>query len=56
MQEGQIMCPANRRGNVRAFSPFTGGQVRFVSENIHRDTWRAPATRANNEIIDDEDY
>ena len=32
------------------------GSVRFFSENIDTTTWHALGTRANNEIIDDEDY
>jgi prepilin-type N-terminal cleavage/methylation domain-containing protein len=32
------------------------GQVRFITENIDMATYMALGTRANNEIIDDEDY
>jgi uncharacterized protein DUF1559 len=38
------------------FFLFCDGQVRFLSENIDTTTYRALATIANNEIIDDEDY
>ena len=39
-----------------AFFAFADGQVRFLSENIDHTTFKALSTRANNEIIDDEDY
>ena len=39
-----------------AFFLFCDGQVRFLSENMDMTTFRALSTRANNEIIDDEDY
>ena len=39
-----------------AFFAFADGQVRFLSENIDMTTFRALGTRANNEIVDDEDY
>ena len=39
-----------------AFFLFGDGQVRFISENIDTTTYLALGTRANNEIIDDEDY
>ena len=39
-----------------AFCGFADGQVRFISENIDMSTYRALSTRANNEIVDDEDY
>ena len=39
-----------------AFFLIADGQVRFLSENINQATYNALATRANNEIIDDEDY
>ena len=38
-----------------AFFAFADGQVRFLSENIDMTAFRALSTRANNEIIDDED-
>ena len=38
------------------FFAFCDGQVRFLSENIDLTTYRALATIANNEVIDDEDY
>ena len=38
------------------FFLFCDGQVRFISENIDAYTYRYLATRAMNEIIDDEDY
>ena len=38
------------------FFLFCDGQVRFLSENIDRTTYRSLATKAGNEIIDDEDY
>jgi prepilin-type N-terminal cleavage/methylation domain-containing protein len=38
------------------FFAFADGQVRFLSENIDTTTFRALSTRANNEIVDDEDY
>ena len=39
-----------------AFFAFCDGQVRFISENIDMTVYRALATIANNEVIDDEDY
>jgi len=39
-----------------AFFCFTDGAVRFLSENIDQGTFAALGTRANNEIVDDEDY
>ena len=39
-----------------AFFMMCDGQVRFLSENIDMSTYKALATRANNELIDDEDY
>ena len=39
-----------------AFFLFTDGQVRFISENIDHTVFAALGTRANNEIVDDEDY
>jgi len=39
-----------------AFFLFCDGQVRFISENIDMGTYRALATIAGNELIDDEDY
>ena len=39
-----------------AFFLFCDGQVRFMSENIDSGTYQALSTRANNEIVDDEDY
>jgi len=38
------------------FMLFCDGGVKFVSENIDTGTYRALSTRANNELIDDEDY
>ena len=38
------------------FFLFTDGQVRFLSENIDFSTYRYLMTKANNEVIDDEDY
>ena len=38
-----------------AFFAVADGQVRFLSENIDMTAFRALSTRANNEIIDDED-
>jgi prepilin-type N-terminal cleavage/methylation domain-containing protein len=39
-----------------AFFCFADGQVRFLSENIDAGTYAALGTKANNEILDDEDY
>jgi len=39
-----------------AFFAFADGAVRFLSENIDDTTYKALGTRANNEIVDDEDY
>ena len=39
-----------------AFFLMADGQVRFISENIDINTYRALGTRAGNELIDDEDY
>jgi prepilin-type N-terminal cleavage/methylation domain-containing protein len=39
-----------------AFFLFMDGQARFLSENIDMAVYRALVTRANNELIDDEDY
>ena len=39
-----------------AFFVFADGQVRFLSENMDMTTFQSLSTRANNEIIDDEDY
>ena len=39
-----------------AFGCMADGAVRFFSENIDTTTWRALGTRANNELLDDEDY
>ena len=39
-----------------AFFLFADGQVRFLSENVDTNAFRALATRANNELIDDEDF
>ena len=39
-----------------AFFAFADGAVRFLSENIDDTTYKALSTRANNEIVDDEDY
>ena len=39
-----------------AFFALADGAVRFLSENIDMSTYRSLSTRANNEIIDDEDY
>ena len=39
-----------------AFFLFGDGNVRFLSENIDLTTYRALCTRANNELLDDEDY
>ena len=38
------------------FMLMADGGVRFVSENLDLNTHRALSTRANNEIVDDEDY
>ena len=38
------------------FFAFCDGQVRFISENIDHTAYRALGTRANNEVVDDEDY
>jgi len=38
------------------FFLFLDGQVRFLSENIDLNVYRALSTIANNEIVDDEDY
>ena len=38
------------------FFLFCDGQVRFISENIDAYTYSALFTRANNELLDDEDY
>ena len=38
------------------FMLFCDGGVKFLSENIDMGTFRALSTRANNELIDDEDY
>ena len=39
-----------------AFFAFADGQVRFLSENIDATAFAALGTRANNELVDDEDY
>jgi prepilin-type N-terminal cleavage/methylation domain-containing protein len=39
-----------------AFFCFADGNVRFLSENIDWGTYNALMTKANNELIDDEDY
>jgi prepilin-type N-terminal cleavage/methylation domain-containing protein len=39
-----------------AFFCFADGAVRFISENVDTTTFKALGTRANNEIVDDEDY
>ena len=39
-----------------AFFLFADGQVRFLNENMDFSTYKALCTRANNELIDDEDY
>ena len=39
-----------------AFFAFCDGAVRFITENIDMTAYKALGTRANNEIIDDEDY
>ena len=39
-----------------AFFCFGDGQVRFLSENIDQTVFSALGTRANNEIVDDEDF
>ena len=39
-----------------AFFLLCDGGVRFISENIDMGTYKALSTRANNELIDDEDY
>jgi len=39
-----------------AFFAVADGSVRFLSENIDTNTYRSLSTRANNELIDDEDY
>ena len=39
-----------------AFFAFCDGNVRFLSENIDTGTFRSLSTRANNELVDDEDY
>ena len=39
-----------------AFFLMGDGQVRFISQNIDMATYMALGTRANNEIVDDEDY
>ena len=53
-------CHASRqlisRHEGGAFFLFCDGAVRFISENIDASTYRALSTRANNELIDDEDY
>ena len=38
------------------FVCFADGAVRFMSENIDASVWKALGTRANNELVDDEDY
>ena len=50
-----IYC-ASSKHEGGAFFLMCDGQVRFVSENIDMSAYRALATRANNELIDDEDY
>jgi len=39
-----------------AFFTFTDGATRFLSENIDQGVFASLGTRANNEIVDDEDY
>jgi len=39
-----------------AFFLLADGAVRFLSENIDAGTYKALGTRANNELLDDEDY
>jgi prepilin-type N-terminal cleavage/methylation domain-containing protein len=39
-----------------AFFCFADGAVKFLSENIDQSTYQALGTRANNELVDDEDY
>jgi prepilin-type N-terminal cleavage/methylation domain-containing protein len=39
-----------------AFFCFADGAVRFISENVDATTFKALGTRANNELVDDEDY
>ena len=51
------------RGPVKVFELARGtccvvgcdGQARFLSENIDFDTFKALTTRANSELVDDED-
>jgi len=38
------------------FFLFADGQVGFISENIDYTVFKALATRAGNELLDDEDY
>ena len=52
MSNGPIS--SNHEGG--AFCAFADGAVRFLSENLDMTTFRALATRANNELVDDEDY
>ena len=49
----QPACSLHEGG---AFFAFADGAVRFLSENIDATTYKALGTRANNEIVDDEDY
>ena len=39
-----------------AFFVFADGAVRFISENVDSTAFAALGTRANNELVDDEDY
>ena len=39
-----------------AFFTFADGAVKFLSENMDMTTYKALATRAGNELIDDQDY
>ena len=48
--------PARGQHEGGVFVLFADGAVRFLSENIDHGTYQALSTRANNEIVDDEDY
>jgi len=48
--------PAQSLHEGGAFFSFADGAVRFLTENIDQTTYMALSTRANNEIVDDEDY
>ena len=47
---------ANSLHEGGAFFALADGAVKFFSENIDMGTYRALSTRANNELVDDEDY